>query len=60
MPHAISSRDGSSSPPTQNVPPRSPRRGRGAGADLAPDRRTMEFEALGLAVKAVDPSWSWE
>ena len=32
----------------------------GAGADLAPDRRTREFEALGLAVKAVDPSWSWE
>ena len=31
-----------------------------AGADLAPDRRTREFEALGLAVKAVDPSWSWE
>ena len=32
----------------------------GAGADLAPDRRVREFEALGLAVKAVDPSWSWE
>ena len=31
-----------------------------AGANLAPDRRVREFEALGLAVKAVDPSWSWE
>ena len=31
-----------------------------AGADLAPDRRVREFEALGLAVKAVDPTWSWE
>ena len=25
----------------------------------APDRRDREYEALGLAVKAVDPSWSW-
>ena len=25
----------------------------------APDRRDREFEALGLAVKAVDPGWSW-
>ena len=24
-----------------------------------PDRRDREFEALGLAVKAVDPDWSW-
>ena len=31
-----------------------------AGADFAPDRRTRELEALGLAVKAVDPDWSWE
>ena len=30
-----------------------------AGANLAPDRRMREFEALGLAVKAVDPDWSW-
>ncbi len=30
------------------------------GGNLAPDRRTREFEALGLAVRAVDPSWSWE
>ena len=29
------------------------------GANLAPDRTTREFEALGLAVKAVDPTWSW-
>ncbi len=25
----------------------------------APDRQEREFEALGLAVKAVDPAWSW-
>ena len=25
----------------------------------APDRRQRELEALGLAVKAVDPGWSW-
>lgn len=25
----------------------------------APDRREREFEALGLAVKAVDPDWNW-
>ncbi len=31
-----------------------------AGGNLSPDRRTREFEALGLAVKAVDPTWSWE
>lgn len=30
-----------------------------AGASFARDRRTREFEALGLAVKAVDPRWSW-
>ena len=30
------------------------------GGDLAPDRRTREFEALGLAVKALDPSSNWE
>ena len=30
-----------------------------AGGNLARDRRTREFEALGLAVKAVDPTWSW-
>ena len=30
------------------------------GGNLAPDRTGREFEALGLAVKAVDPSWSWE
>ncbi len=30
-----------------------------AGANLAPDRRMREFEALGLAVKAVDPDWNW-
>ena len=29
-----------------------------AGANLAPDRRTREHEALGLAVRAVDPNWS--
>jgi CubicO group peptidase (beta-lactamase class C family) len=29
------------------------------GANLAPDRTTREFEALGLAVKSVDPTWSW-
>jgi CubicO group peptidase (beta-lactamase class C family) len=27
--------------------------------NAAPDRRTRELEALGLAVKAVDPTWSW-
>ncbi len=31
-----------------------------AGANLAPDRRTREFEALGLALKAVDHTCSWE
>ena len=36
MPHAISSRDGSSSPPTQNVPPRSPRRCRGPARGRRP------------------------
>ena len=30
------------------------------GAGMAPDRGTREREALGLAVKAVDPSWSWK
>jgi CubicO group peptidase (beta-lactamase class C family) len=29
-----------------------------SGANLAPDRRTREHEALGLAVRAVDPNWS--
>ena len=28
-------------------------------AARAPDRRDREYEALGLAVKAVDPAWSW-
>ncbi len=28
-----------------------------AGASFARDRRTREFEALGLAVQAVDPTW---
>ncbi len=31
-----------------------------AGGNFAPDRRTREFEALGLAVKAVDPTWNWD
>ena len=31
-----------------------------AGANFAPDRSDREYEALGLAVKAVDPSWSWD
>lgn len=31
-----------------------------AGGNLAPDRRTRELEALGLAVKAVDREWSWK
>jgi CubicO group peptidase (beta-lactamase class C family) len=31
-----------------------------AGAELAPDRTQREREALGLAVKAVDPSWTWD
>ncbi len=31
-----------------------------AGGNLSRDRSTREFEALGLAVKAVDPTWSWE
>ncbi len=31
-----------------------------AGANFAPDRTEREYEALGLAVKAVDPSWDWE
>lgn len=31
-----------------------------AGGNLAPDRRSRELEALGLAVKAVDAEWSWE
>ena len=30
-----------------------------AGGSMAPDRRTREHEALGLAVKAVDPGWNW-
>jgi len=29
------------------------------GGNMAPDRRTREHEALGLAVKAVDPGWNW-
>ncbi len=31
-----------------------------AGAVFEPDRVDREYEALGLAVKAVDPSWSWD
>ncbi len=31
-----------------------------AGASFAPDRTDREYEALGLAVKAVDPGWSWD
>ncbi len=31
-----------------------------AGGNFAPDRTDREYEALGLAVKAVDPSWSWD
>lgn len=31
-----------------------------AGAYHAPDRSEREYEALGLAVKAVDPDWDWE
>ncbi len=31
-----------------------------AGANFAPDRTEREHEALGLAVKAVDPSWTWD
>ena len=30
-----------------------------AGAAHAPDRRDREYEALGLAVKAVDSGWNW-
>ena len=30
-----------------------------AGGNFAPDRGDREDEALGLAVKAVDPGWSW-
>lgn len=30
-----------------------------AGGTLAPDRKDREDEALGLAVRAVDPEWSW-
>ena len=30
------------------------------GGDLSPDRSERMFRALGLAVKAVDPSWSWK
>jgi len=29
------------------------------GGNMAPDRRTREHEALGLAVKAVDSGWNW-
>ena len=31
-----------------------------AGAIFAPDRNEREYEALGLAVKATDPSWTWD
>ena len=31
-----------------------------AGAAFAPDRTGREYEALGLAVKAVDPTWTWD
>ena len=31
-----------------------------AGGFFAPDRRDREFEALGLAVRAVDPGWESE
>lgn len=31
-----------------------------AGAIFAPDRTEREHEALGLAVKAVDPTWTWD
>jgi CubicO group peptidase (beta-lactamase class C family) len=31
-----------------------------AGAELAPGRTQREYEALGLAVKAVDASWAWD
>ncbi|MEM7415420.1 MAG: serine hydrolase [Gemmatimonadota bacterium] len=30
-----------------------------AGDRRSPDRNEREFEALGLAVKAIDPSWTW-
>jgi CubicO group peptidase (beta-lactamase class C family) len=31
-----------------------------AGAAFAPDRTGREYEALGLAVKAVDSTWNWD
>jgi CubicO group peptidase (beta-lactamase class C family) len=31
-----------------------------AGAIFAPDRTDREYEALGLAVKAIDPTWTWD
>jgi hypothetical protein len=30
-----------------------------AGESFARDRGEREYEALGLAVKAVDPEWDW-
>ena len=52
MPHAISSRDGSSSPPTQNVPPRSPRRGRGPARGRRPS--CIPSQVSGVEPKAFD------
>jgi CubicO group peptidase (beta-lactamase class C family) len=31
-----------------------------AGGNFAPDRGTREREALGLAVRSVDPAWTWQ
>ena len=45
MPHAISSRDGSSSPPTQSAPPRSPPRGRGPARDRRPSASPAKSRA---------------
>ena len=52
MPHAISSRDGSSSPPTQSVPPRSPRRGRGPARGRRPS--CIPSQVSGVEPKAFD------
>ena len=50
--HSISSRDGSSSPPTQNVPPRSPRRGRGSARGRRPS--CIPSQVSGVEPKAFD------
>ena len=52
MPHSISSRDGSSSPPTQSAPLRSPRRGRGPARGRRPS--CIPSQVSGVEPKAFD------